>query len=633
MQATPATWQLLLQARWQGNPRLKILCGGEAMTPRLAQELLACGGELWNMYGPTETTIWSSALRIESSIAPILIGPPIANTQFYVVDPHQQLVPMGVPGELWIGGRGVALGYRNLPETTAERFVADRFRGTASARLYRTGDIVRRRGNGCLEYIGRTDSQVKLRGYRIELGEIESALLLHSDVTEAAAIMAPEPAGDAAIRAYVNIGRGGATAAPAALRDTLLAHLRNILPSYMLPASIAFLERLPRTPNGKVDRSALPVVSAEPSAAPGARTAESLNEVEARLAEIFKGVLGITHVDRTTHFFEAGGHSLLAARLLTAIESQFHVRVALQTLFRSPTIEALASLLVRHDLPQHDFRKLVRLQSNGSQPTLFAIHNTGVYYQLSKFLGSDQPFTCLQLFDPSLPRQAMPQTFGEVAAEYAQLVRQLQPSGPYSLVGWCLGGALAFEVARNLAKSGEDVAFLAIIDAWAPGYLKRLPRLRSVLADRSFRLQLIAADVGRLLSRKQSLGHFLRSRTVVKKLLGLDDTAATIENPALATHGADMRPEDYDNWLFEYIRGLAADYTPSTYAGRVTLFRSSREPSGLFLNRHLGWGDFARGGIDVVTIRGDHFSIFQQPGVTQMAERLSVRLKSRMPEP
>ena len=617
MQATPATWQLLLEAGWQGSPPLKMLCGGEAMQRRLADRLLECGGELWNMYGPTETTVWSAALRVESGHGPVAIGPPIANTQFYILDRHEQLVPYGMPGELFIGGDGVGLGYLALPEETRKRFVVDRFRGLPGSRLYRTGDVVRMRSRGTMEYLGRADHQVKLRGYRIELGDIEAALLRHPDVAEAVAVLGAAPPEGGAIRAYV-VPQRPQVDAGAMLIGALRASLAQFLPGYMRPASIVVLTVLPRTPNGKVDRRALP--QPVPAQLYRLEAAQPLNEVERRLEGIWMSVLGLTAIDKGADFFDLGGHSLLAARLLTRVEAEFGQRLSLLTLFQAPTIGEQARLLMQDSQREYDFRQVVRLQPNGSKLPLIAIHNTGVYYyNLSTRLGPEQPLTALQLFDPVIARQSLPTTLEGVAAEYVLLIRKLQATGPYKLIGWCVGGVLAFEVARQLVAAGSEVSLLAMIDAWAPGHKGRLSWVRSVLADYSYRGQLIGADWRRVTSGQQSLLAFVAQRAVSKRLLGWFGRSSGDAQAPVAFETRSASAESYDQWLLGYLDHAAQGYDPEPYAGRVMLLCSAREPKGMFLDPKMGWGALALGGVDVAIIDGDHFTMLQGEGLQQMA--------------
>ena len=331
MQATPATWQLLVERGWKGGA-LKVLCGGEELTPGLGRALRARASEVWNVYGPTETTIWSTAYRLDRDLERIPIGRPIANTEVYVLDAQLRMPPLGVPGELYIGGAGLARGYLNRPDLTAERFIDHELDGR-TRRLYRTGDLARWNSDGQLELRGRTDGQVKLRGFRIELGEIEAALERHEGVTRAVALLS-RATGDARLIAYVT----GDARAPEELR----AHARAWLPDYMVPAAIVHLDAFPLTPNGKIDRRALPDPRGEqpPRAVTGPRTAQ-----ERLVAEIWRELLAVDRVGVDDSFFDLGGHSLLLARAHAALEERLQRRFPMVEMLRHPTVARLAAYL------------------------------------------------------------------------------------------------------------------------------------------------------------------------------------------------------------------------------------------------------------------------------------------------
>jgi len=336
MQATPAMWRMLIESGWSGSPRLKVLCGGEALPRDLAEALLKRAGEVWNVYGPTETTVWSSVERVESGAEPVLIGRPIANTQMWVLDDGLQACPVGVTGELYIGGTGLARGYWDRPDLTAEKFVPDPFSREEGARLYRTGDLARRLPDGRLECLGRIDHQVKVRGFRIELGEIEAALREHEGV-EGAVVLAQEgAAGDRRLCAYLTSGLAG----PASVTD-LRESLRRTLPVYMVPSSFVFVDRFPLTPNGKVDRRSLAGYG-------GPRGEEERlpprTETEKLVADVWRELLGVETVGVRDNFFDLGGHSLLAARALSRIEARVGRRVELTEIIYQ-TLEQLASSL------------------------------------------------------------------------------------------------------------------------------------------------------------------------------------------------------------------------------------------------------------------------------------------------
>ena len=304
MQATPVTWKLLMEAGWDGSPPLKVLCGGEAFPRELANELVKRSNDVWNMYGPTETTIWSSAGKVESGNGPVPIGPPIANTQFYILDREIQLVPIGVPGELCIAGGGLARGYYDRSELTAEKFVPNPFAKQSGAKMYRTGDLVRRRADGTIEFLGRLDDQVKLRGFRIELGEIESVLAAHPGVAQAVVVLREDVPGEKRLVGYVVPAPGSAPTA-AELRSLLL----NKLPDYMVPAAFLLIESLPLTPNGKVNRCSLPAPDWSKQARGTPYVAPQTPSEEA-MAKIWAEVLRLDRVGINDNLFELGADSL-----------------------------------------------------------------------------------------------------------------------------------------------------------------------------------------------------------------------------------------------------------------------------------------------------------------------------------
>jgi amino acid adenylation domain-containing protein len=336
-QATPATWRMLVEGGWDGAPALRTLCGGEALPTELAARLRSRVGELWNVYGPTETTVWSTAARVGAdgcAAGPtVSIGAPIGNTRVYVLDSRGRPVPLGVAGELHIGGAGVTRGYHRLPRLTADRFVPDAFSAEPGARLYRTGDLVRWLADGTLEFLGRADQQVKIRGFRIELGEIEARLAGHAAVREAVVVAREDAVGEKRLVAYV-VSDGEIDA------DALRTHLLEGLPEYMVPAAYVQLDVLPLTPNGKLDRKALPAPEGGAYARSGYEAPVGL--VEETLAEIWAELLGVERVSRWDDFFQLGGHSLLAVRLIERMRrSELHVDV--RALFTRPVLADLAA--------------------------------------------------------------------------------------------------------------------------------------------------------------------------------------------------------------------------------------------------------------------------------------------------
>ncbi len=365
MQATPATWRLLLASGWPGEPGLAALCGGEALPAELARELLPRVAALWNLYGPTETTIWSAVAPVRAVAGPgVPIGRPIANTDLHVLDCGLEPAPIGAVGELYIGGAGVARGYRRRPDLTAASFVPHPFDdagsrndldGALGARLYRTGDLARRLPSGEIELLGRADHQVKVRGYRVELGEIEAALGAHPAVAQAAAAVREVGEGGAQLVAYVVARPGLAHGASA---GNLRAALREELPEHMVPSLFVLLPELPLTSNGKVDRRALPI----PGLAAGARQAVApRTPVEERVAAVWREVLGLPALSVDDNFFELGGHSLMATQVISRLEVAYGIELGLPALFKAPTVAGLAEAIVARELERADGALLAEL--------------------------------------------------------------------------------------------------------------------------------------------------------------------------------------------------------------------------------------------------------------------------------
>ncbi len=625
MQATPSTWQLLLDAGWRGNPELKMLCGGEALPRGLASQLLALNGALWNMYGPTETTIWSSTGIVAPDQGPVPIGPPIANTQFHVLDTHLQLVPLGAPGELYIGGTGVAHGYLNQPELTASKFIPDPFSTKPNALLYRTGDLVRWKLNGELEFLGRTDHQVKVRGFRIETGEIESTILKHPDVKEAAVVARDDAKGSKYLVAYV-VPNTLTPGQPPALPPELRAHLQKTLPEYMQPSAFVCLEALPRTPNGKIDRNALPA----PDLAEMAKASyvAPANETEQRVAAIWEKVLGLAKISVTANFFDIGGHSLLAAQLLARIEQSFGKKIPLAKLFQAPTIQQLSVLLVGQAAPE-SVTGLVALQPKGSRPPIFCLHGVPSMRLLSAALGEDQPFLLLNLPDDA--SLTAPYNVEDMAAIHLKTIQQVQPQGPYFLMGWCREALLAYEIAQRLQAQGQEVGMVVMFDTWIPKFLARFSGGEARRARRTFELE-------RLRLHAQNLRQMGLRETMTytrERIIGaIGDRFRYMKwhlsNRLEATLGsaAPARKHSQDEMLLVAV----SHYRPKAYNGRVLLFRSDKYRTWKYWDPALGWSHLLPN-LQVHEVPGVHDSMLTGPNLPAIAKAIAATVDEKIPQP
>jgi natural product biosynthesis luciferase-like monooxygenase protein len=611
LQCTPSMASMLLASPGAASALRglrQLLIGGEAFPVGLARDLRrVVGGTIVNMYGPTETTIWSSTYQLEdeewSDTEAVPIGRPIANTTFYVLDARLRPVPVGIVGELFIGGDGVARGYLDRPELNAERFLPDPFGRSPNGRLYRTGDLVRYREDGVLEYVGRADHQVKLRGYRVELGEIEAALSAHPAVRESAVVL--RGGGDQArLVAYV-VARDGARPSSRELR----AHLEERLPEHMIPAQIELLEDLPRTPNQKVDRRALP----EPRRAAEAEPVGPRDEIERSLVEIWERELRVEPVGIDDDFFRLGGHSLLAMRVFNQIERRLGRRLPLATLFTAPTIRQLAEIL-RQRSWSPEWTALVAVQPEGSRPPFFCVHSHGghvlLYRNLARHLGLDQPFYALQAIGLD-GRHPPYHRIEDMAQHYLREVRSVQPHGPYFLGGDCLGGAVAYEMARQLREQGEEVALLAMFDAFCPGSPRLKPYVPSPAYQAIHRLRIVSFHLRTLMrlswregrsyltERTQRTGFALAAK--LGRLLGRP-------SPLLATQAA--------------LEEAYASYQPAPYPGRITLFRSRHLPAGIEPDPLMGWDGLASEGVEVHDLPTYFTTALSGTNVVELAREL-----------
>jgi len=614
MQATPATWQLLLAAGWRGDSRLTVLCGGEGLPRELAAQLLPRVGSLWNMYGPTETTIWSAVCKVERADT-ISIGHPIANTRLYVLDTHGQLLPIGVPGELHIGGDGLARGYLGRPELTAERFIPHPLRDEPGERLYRTGDLVRYRMDGTLEFLGRLDTQVKVRGYRIELGEVEAALAQQPGVQAAVVVAREDRPGDRQLVAYVVASpEGQGQGAPATI-ETLALALRGRLPAYMVPAAFVLLDALPLTPNGKTDRRALPSPAGRPDEPARRGYVAPRTPLERALARIWEDVLDIGPVGVRDNFFDLGGHSLLAVRLLDRIQRVCGRAVPLSILFGGATVERLAAALEDGgDARQQAAVPLVEVQGGGSGRPFYFLHGDmyGGYYclKIARRLGDDRPFYALP--PHGLDGWQVARTVEAIASYHVGVLRAFQPRGPYLLGGFCNGGVIAYEMARQLQAEGQQVDRLVIVDAAAT-------TTRYAFLDRP--VEIIGRPVGWDARRRASMSlglHYHVARWYDALRLGRRDQVLlalqTGRRAARRVRAVAVRRDAAVSAATLEARGRALlkdywmarrRYTPRPYDGDVVLLWPADYKTAHGADATQGWAAVARR-VDVRIIPGTH---------------------------
>ncbi|MGH7773246.1 MAG: amino acid adenylation domain-containing protein, partial [Candidatus Binatia bacterium] len=628
MQATPATWHLLLQAGWAGTPKLKILCGGEALSPDLAEALLLRGVSMWNLYGPTETTIWSTSWKVGEG--PVSMGRPIANTQIYLLDSNLQPVPIGVPGELHIGGVGLARGYLNRPELTAEKFIPNPFSKEPGARLFKTGDLACYLPNGNIKFLGRLDNQVKLRGFRIEIGEIEAALDQHPAVRETVVMAREDGLGDPSgslrtgkrLVAYVVLHPG-----QVAEVSELQNFLKQKLPEYMIPSALVYLDTIPRTPNGKIDRAALPVPE---QTRPESETtyAAPRDTLEFELAKIWEKILGIHPVGVRDNFFDLGGHSLLGVRLFTQIETIFGKHLPLATLFQAPTVEQLANIL-RQEGWSAPWSSLVPIQPGGSKPPFFWVHGDSSDVFLPRYLGPDQPLYGL-VHQSQDGKRALYTRVEEIAAHYLKEIRTVQAEGPYFLGGYCFGGMVAFEMAQQLKKQGQKVAFLALLDPTRPSNWKILPPGTPSSPHSLPNTTLFRDKVHRHLCNLVLLGPREKLNYVFEKVSGLvrwniEVVKVKIKKVACRFYlsiGCPLPSTLQSFYILDVYDQATRCYVPQVLASRVTLFVGEK-----FRDHRFPWERLAAGGSETHEVPGNHTEVINEPHIQVWAEQLRALLQ------
>jgi len=610
-----------------------IICAGEVCSQEIVKRW-AMGRQFFNAYGPTEATVWSTVAEISDASSQPSIGQAIANTQVYILDSRLQPVPIGIIGELYIGGKGLARGYLNRPELTAEKFIPNPFNDLTLSneprnhaklyqRLYKTGDLARYHPDGKLEFLGRVDEQVKIRGFRIELGEIETLLRQHPAVRETVVIAKDAPTNQRLV-AYVVPHR---ELAPTILE--LRNFLKEKLPEYMVPSAFVLLDSLPLTPNGKVDRRNLPAprdsinqLTAKTFIAP--RTAREL-----KLAEIWAEVLNLEQVGIHDNFFDIGGDSLLAVRLMEQIHQQLAQPLPLSTLFLHPTIAGLANT-IEPKINSLPWSPLVAIQPTGFKPPFFCVHPIfGVvfpYYELARHLGTDQPFYGLQSL--GLDSKQPPLTsIEDIATHYIQALRVVQPNGPYFLGGWSFGGLVAFEMAQQLLKSGDDVALLALLDTQAPISTNQpsfCEGLKFLFTTASRYIWPFFFDYISLLTSADKQQNNLESRTNNSwhSLLGQAAIANFLpqESKQRILSELTIRPIMR---VFQANSQATVSYVPQVYPSKITLFRTSKQPNNFDPDQTLGWSNLTKSGVEVHTVPGNHLNMLRKPHVEILSEQIN----------
>ncbi|WP_163867352.1 non-ribosomal peptide synthase/polyketide synthase, partial [Myxococcus eversor] len=605
-------------------PRKRLVLGGESSSWALLEKVhaLAPECEVFNHYGPTETTVGVLAGRVElppgdHAPAQVPLGRALGQTRLYVLDAALRPLPVGMPGELYVGGPQVARGYFGRPDLTAERFLADPFSTASEARMYRTGDRVRWLADGRMEFIGRMDFQVKVRGFRVEPGEVAAVLREHESLRDAVVVARDDGAGDRRLVAYVV---ASTPSAPDAM--TLRTWLQQRLPEYMVPSAFVALPALPLTLNGKVDTRALPEPSLDATGTEA--TLPPRTSLELRLVRIWEEVLGVRAVGVRASFFELGGHSLMAVRLMAAVSEAVGRPVPLAALFQAPTVEQLAVLLSGNaPLTPSTLVPFGALRPDGKTP-FFCVHPVGgnvlAYAELARRLGADRPFIGLQA--RGVNGEATPRgSVEEMARAYVEAMREVQPSGPYLLGGWSLGGVIAYEMTQQLRARGEQVELLALIDSYAPDVT------RAQEPSELDRLQMVG------LFARDLLGASLTNLELDFEALATMEPDAALEHLLAASTRAGVLPPGTDPEqlkallrVFEANLGAARRYVAKPLSTRALLFKATEHDADLPADG--GWSSLIGVGLRRLAVQGDHYGLLREPGVHTLAAQLKEALKS-----
>ncbi|MHA7223649.1 amino acid adenylation domain-containing protein [Arthrobacter sp. RHLT1-20] len=596
-----------------------LALGGEAFDAGLWDSVAAHPGiEAWNLYGPTEATVDTVLARVGDTAEPVL-GAPTAGTRLYVLDNRLQHTLPGAAGELYIAGRQLARGYRGRPELTAERFVADPFTGRGE-RMYRTGDVVYRHADGRLVFAGRNDDQLKIRGFRVEPGEVQNALRGAPGVREAVvrAVGTDGGSGDGVrLIAYVVPARSGPAngAGNGSLPDAVRSHVRGLLPDYMVPAAVVVIDEVPLTPHGKVDAAALP----DPGSVARSAGLAPRTPREKTVAGIYAEVLSLERAGVDESFFELGGHSFLAQPLIAKINAALGTSLQVQSLFRAPTVEGLLREAGKgaDESAADSLRQLLPLRTAGTKPPVFAVHPaSGISWGYASMLGRldpERPLIGLQMpgMEPGRTRPVGAATLTELADDYIAQLRSVQPQGPYHLMGWSFGGYLVHRLATRLQELGEDVASLAILDAF-PGN------------------QAHNADVGTgpavWASYLEAQGYELADQDTA----GLDGTRAL---EILREHHNPLGsvPLDSVNAMvrnFPDLARLIRDEQPQLFSGDLLFFRATREvPAGTPGSE--SWQPFVTGSITEVAVDERHSQLLSDRALSAIMPALAIQLGGR----
>lgn len=598
MQATPATWRMLIDSGWQYKGNMRVISGGEALPLTLARQLLDCCAEVWNMYGPTETTIYATARRITAKDTIVTIGRPLQNMQVYVLDEQRQPVPAGTVGELYIGGEGVAKGYWHKAALTAERFMAD---ASGKGRLYKTGDLGKLLPQGEVQCLGRADHQIKIRGFRIEPEEIEFHLQTLPGVRQAVVHGVDGAEGDRKLVAYIATAETDATAQAAHIALWREA-LERVVPAYMVPQHFICVASIPVSANGKIDRKQLEQLHTLPAAEVRKAWAAPVTRAQKLIAGIWQDLLGLENPGLHDDFFEQGGHSLTAVSVMVRIEKETGKRLPISALFDHATLARLAALIEDEEV---SWTSLVPIKPGGSKTPVYVIHGSGLnvfmFHSMMKYFDEDRPLYGIQAIGLDGTEQEIT-SVEEIAARYISDMRVSNPEGPYILVGYSLGGMIAVEMAKQLQEAGKQVTMLGMIDTYVDNV---------VLFDTKS-MQLVKKIKRQLPKLRFIIRSFLRypKDTIMYQLKRLNNRALSLAGKEQVAISAE---QSFQNRIYKQYEKAYLAYRLTPYSQPIHLFKVKKRLYYLDEPRYLGWKPFAPAGLHVHLLQGDHKTFIHPP--------------------
>jgi amino acid adenylation domain-containing protein len=619
MQGTPFMWRTMLEAGWDKPLKLKIFCGGEAMSMELAKNLVTRCDSLWNMYGPTETTIYSTLKKIAIDDEVITIGKPIDNTYVYILDEKLNAVAPGEVGEIYIGGDGVAKGYISKPDLTNEKFIDDKFRPAKGEKMYKSGDLGKFLENNEIQCLGRIDHQVKIRGYRIETEEIEYQLNQLKNIKNALIILHKDALDNLHLIAYV------VPANPIKKSDynecikEWKSALKTKLPVYMIPGNFMIIDAIPLMTNRKIDRKALPdpILNHQSSS----DYEKPQTDTEIALSKICLKSIAVDKISVTANFFELGIDSLVAVSIMVQIEKQFGKRLPLSTLIKYPTIRQLASVIL-NDTQDSPYKSLITIKAGGTKIPLYIIHGIGLnllnLYKMVSHLDSDQPVYGLQAIglDGTI---SLPDTLEAVAQFYNDEILKHDPQGPYAIAGYSFGGVIAFEMVRQLKEMGKEVKLLAMFDSNLQYPSHQYPLSKKIATKFIRQFKKAGFRIYTIFTHPLELSKFL-------KVYYNNQGKRFLQYIGVFKNYHHYNLPDFMQEIANKLETAFYKYKVKPFNVRVVLFEAETRMYYIDDPKFLGWGEYALDGVEVYRVPGNHKDIFDTANSKTFAKILQNRL-------